>query len=132
MRRLVVVVVPLVLAFAFATVSPAVAAGKAKAAKLKEGWTEEKVKSASDDCTEALVQGMWENTKKDQGVEGPKPLTDAIRKELEPQIAPMRRLCACAVREGAKRYTYAEAEAGPADLERAVAESISDGTCKVE
>ena len=113
-----------------ATAAPA--AEKAKKGALKAGWTEAAVKSASEDCTEALVQGMWENTKKDQGVDPSKPLTDDIRKELAPQIAPMRKLCACAVREGAKRYKYAEAEAIPADLERAVSESIADGTCKVE
>jgi hypothetical protein len=131
MRTPVVIGVSSLLSLVIAVAAPAAEKTKKKAS-LKAGWTEANVKSASDDCTEALVQGMWDNTKKDQGVDASKPLTDEIRKQLEPQIAPMRKLCTCAVREGAKRYTYAEAEAIPADLERAVAESISDGTCKVE
>jgi hypothetical protein len=115
-----------------AVAMPASAAEKTKKSALKAGWTEEAVKSASEECTEALVQGTWENTKREQGVDPSKPLTDEIRKELAPQIASLKKLCACAVREGAKRYTRAEAEAGPADLERAVSESIANGTCKVE
>ena len=130
MRRHAALVLSSVLFLAVAI--PATAAEKAKKKPLKEGWTEEAVKTASDECTEALVQGTWENTKREQGVDPSKPLTDEIRKELAPQIASMRKLCACAVREGAKRYTRAEAEAIPADLERAVSESIADGTCKVE
>ena len=107
------------------------AAEQRKAAKLKAGWTAEAVQSASDECTEALVKGTWENTKREQGADPAAPLTDEIRKQLAPEIAPMKKLCACAVREGAKRYTRAEAEAGPADLERAVSEAIANGTCKV-
>src|SRR5690242_2832906 len=107
MRTPVVIGVSSLLCLVVAAAAPAAEKTKEKTKKkasLKAGWTEANVKSASDDCTEALVQGMWENTKKDQGVDASKPLTDEIRKQLEPQIAPMRKLCTCAVREGAKRY----------------------------
>ncbi len=100
--------------------------------KLKAGWTQKALDSAVADCTEALVQGTWENTKREQGADPSKPLTDEIRKTLAPEIAKMKKLCACAVREGAKRYTHAEAEATPADLERAASEAVSNGTCKPE
>lgn len=142
MRRLVSLLVSLGLCLA--VVPGAIAAEKGKTSKgetkksgtkkagLKAGWTEAAVQSATDDCTEALVQGTWENTKREQGVDPSKPLTEEIRKQLAPEIAQLRKLCACAVREGAKRHTFAEAEAGPADLERSVSESITNGTCKVE
>jgi len=100
--------------------------------RLKTGWTPAALASASAECTEALVQGTWENTKREQGGDPSAPLTDDIRKKLAPEIASMKKLCACAVREGAKRYTKAEAEAGPADLEHAVSESISKGICRIE
>src|SRR5262245_51979632 len=73
--------------------------------KLKEGWTPELVGEASAECTEALVQGSWENTKREQGVDPSLKLTDDFRKQLAPEIAAMKKLCTCAVREGAKRYT---------------------------
>jgi hypothetical protein len=111
--------------------TPAAVAAPA-ADKLKDGWTKEAVADASAQCTEALVQGTWENTKRDQGVDPSLPLTEEFRKQLGSEIAAMKKLCACAVREGAKRYTRAEAEAIPADLERAVSESISSGKCKLE
>jgi hypothetical protein len=97
---------------------------------LKAGWTPEVLRSTIAECTEVLVQGTWENTKKDQGVDPKAELTAEIRKQLAPEIAKLEKLCTCAVREGAKRYTHAEAEAGPADLERAVSESMSNGRCK--
>jgi hypothetical protein len=99
---------------------------------LKAGWTTEAVDGASAECTEALIQGTWENTKREQGIDPSKPFPDEMRKQLASEIAKMKKLCACAVREGAKRYTRAEAEAGPADLERAVSESIEKGVCKLE
>ena len=113
-----------------AAATPADAAQAAD--QLKEGWTSEAVADASAQCTEALVQGAWENTKREQGVDPSLPLTDEFRKQLGSEIAAMKKLCACAVREGAKRYTRAEAEAIPADLERAVSESIAAGKCKLE
>ncbi len=102
------------------------------AGKVKAGWTTEALDSASAECTEVLVQGTWENTKRAEGADPSAPLTDEIRKKLAPEIAGLKKLCACAVREGAKRYTRAQAEATPADLERAVSESMSKGICKPE
>ena len=77
------------------------------------------------------MQGAWANTKREQGVDPEKPLTRDIRKQLEPQIAAMRKLCACAVREGAKRYDKAAAEKTPKDLDGFVAETIATGKCKL-
>lgn len=110
------------------------AAAEAHAADpaLKAGWTEPALAKESADCTEQLVQGAWENTKRDQGADPSLPLTPEIRKQLAPQIAAMEKLCACAVRRGAERYTKAEADATPADLEQFVADTITKGTCKLE
>jgi hypothetical protein len=101
----------------------------AVAGELKAGWTPELLASETEDCTQALVEGAWENTKREQGVDPAMPLTSEIRKQLEPQIASMKSLCACAVRAGAERYTKAEADKTPADLHGFVTETISKGTC---
>jgi hypothetical protein len=107
--------------------------GSARAAdELKAGWTPEALSTASAACTEELVQGTWTNTKREQGVDPDKPLTPEIREQLAPQIAAMKKLCACAVREGAKRYTKAEADRSPKDLDRFVADIIGRGVCKLE
>ena len=99
--------------------------------KLKAGWTSKALDAASTDCTNALVQGTWENARREQDADPAAPITDDFRKEHASEIASIKKLCACAVREGAKRYTREEAEATPADLERAASESIAAGTCKV-
>jgi hypothetical protein len=99
---------------------------------VKAGWTPDALAKETADCTEELVQGAWENTKRSQGVDASKPLTPEIRTELAPQIAAMKKLCGCAVREGAKRYTKAEADRTPKDLEAFIAGTIARGTCKLE
>jgi len=99
--------------------------------KLKAGWTPKALDAASADCTQALVQGSWENAQREQSADPAAPITASFRKEHAAEIASMKKLCACAVREGAKRYTHAEAEANPADLERAASDSIAAGTCKL-
>ena len=99
---------------------------------LKEGWSEDALKKETAACTEQLVRGAWENTKREQGADPSLPLTAEIRTQLAPQIAGMEKLCGCAIRAGAKRYTKAEADATPADLERFIGETISSGTCKLE
>ncbi len=101
----------------------------ADAGELKAGWTPQLLASESDDCTEALVQGAWENTKREQGVDPAMQLTSEIRKQLEPQIASMKTLCACAVRAGAERYTKAEVDKSPADLDSFLTETIAKGVC---
>lgn len=98
----------------------------------KAGWTPEALSTASVACTEELVQGAWANTKREQGVDADKPLTPEIREQLAPQIAAMKKLCGCAVREAAKRYTKAEADKAPKDLDRFVADVIARGVCKLE
>jgi hypothetical protein len=103
----------------------------APAGELKAGWTADGLASETIDCTKTLVQGAWENTKREQGVDPTMPLTEEVVKELEPQIASMKKLCACAVRTGAERYTKAEADHAPADLDRFVADTIAKGACKL-
>lgn len=115
------------IAILFLTCSPLFAADE-----LKAGWTTTAIEKETADCTEELVQGAWDNTKRSQGVDPAKPLTPEIRAELAPQIAAMKKVCACAVREGAKRYTKAEADKTPKDLEAFVAGTIARGTCKLE
>jgi hypothetical protein len=100
--------------------------------ELKAGWTPDALSTASAACTEELVQGAWANTRREQGVDADKPLTPEIREQLAPQIAAMKKLCACAVREAAKRYTKAEADRSPKDLDKFVADVIGRGVCKLE
>jgi hypothetical protein len=102
------------------------------AGELKPGWTTDALAKESAACTEQLVQGAWDNTKRAQGADPSLPLTQEIREQLAPQIAAMTKLCACAVRAGAERYTKAEAEGAPKDLERFVTETISKGTCTLD
>ncbi len=99
---------------------------------LKAGWTKKLLESETEDCTEATVKDAWENTKSQQGVDPSLPMTPEVRKQLEPQIAAMKKMCACAIREAAKRYTWAEAEATPSDLQQFIADTVAKGTCKLE
>jgi len=108
-----------------------VLATPADAGEMKAGWTPELLASETDDCTEALVQGAWDNTKREQGADAALAMSPEIRKQLEPQIAAMKKLCECAVRAGAERYTKAEADKTPADLDNFVTETIANGTCKL-
>lgn len=98
----------------------------------KAGWTKKLIDSETADCTEATVKDAWENTKSQQGVDPSLPLTPEVRKQLEPQIAAMKKMCACAIREAAKRYTRAEADATPSDLQQFIADTVAKGTCKLE
>lgn len=104
----------------------------ARGGQLKNGWTAEALANETMECTEALVLGAWENTKREQGADPSLPLTKEIRDQLEPQIASMKKLCACAVRAGAEHYTKAEADTAPKDLDRFVADTIATGTCKLD
>jgi len=100
--------------------------------ELKDGWTPKLLASETADCTEATVRDAWENTKQAQGLDPATPLTPKVRKKLAPEIAAMKKLCACAIHAAAKRYTRAEAEASPEDLQSFIAETVSNGTCKLE
>ena len=101
-------------------------------AGLKAGWTAENLADATSSCSDTLIEGAWANTKREQGVDPAKPMTPEIREQLAPQMAAMRKLCACAVREAAKRYSKAEAEKSPKDLDRFVADTVASGKCKLE
>ena len=102
-----------------------------KADKVKEGWTRERLNEVSTECSDALVQGTWESTARDNGEDPSKPVSAEFRKKNAAEIARMKKLCACAVREGAKRHSRAEAEATPADFERAVSDAMGGETCKI-
>jgi len=115
-----------IFAVSLALVLPAAAV----AGELQAGWTSALLAAETDDCTKALVEGAWENTKREQGIDPAMPLTSEILKQLEPQIASMKSLCACAVRAGAERYTKTEADKTPADLDKFVADTIATGTCR--
>ena len=113
--------------FALLVTGPAAFAGD-----LKPGWTAESLASETMDCTESLVQGAWENTKREQKADPALPLTKEIREQLAPQIASMKKLCACAVRAAAEHYSKAEADKTPADLDRFVTDTITKGACKLD
>ena len=127
-RRLVTCSFALLFLIAAGGATPVVAADDG----LKEGWTPKILAAEAHDCTEATVKDAWENTKRMQGADESLPLTPKIRKELAPQIATMKKLCDCAIREAAKRYTRAEAEATPSDLQAFIADVVAKGTCKVD
>ena len=116
-----------------ATLVVVLMAGVVSAAEtLKPGWTPAALAEASAGCTEELVKGAWENTEREQGVDAGTPMTAEIRKQLEPQIAAMKKLCECAVRKAAARYGKGEGEASAKELDRFVAGVVARGECKLE
>lgn len=117
---------------AIATIAGASLATLASAGELKPGWTATALATETTDCTETLVQGAWENSKREQHADPALPLSPEIRQELAPQIAAMQKVCACAVRAAAERYSKADADATPKDLDRFVADTVANGTCKLE
>lgn len=123
---------PRLLALVVVAVAACLAVRPLHAGDLKPGWTAEALATETMDCTESLVQGAWENTKREQGADASLPLTKEIRDELAPQIASMKKLCACAVRAAAEHYGKAEADATPKDLDRFVTDTIAKGICKLE
>jgi hypothetical protein len=108
-----------------------VASAQAEPTALKEGWTEAAVASEADECTKQLVEGAWENTKRKQGADPSLPMSDEIRKQLEPQIAAMKSLCSCAITAAAGHYTKAEADKTPDGLDAFIAETIASGACQL-
>lgn len=123
---------PRSLAFVLASLALLLTPPMVFAGGLRAGWTAESLASETMDCTESLVQGAWENTKREQKADPALPLTKEIREQLAPQIASMKKLCACAVRAAAERYSKAEADKTPADLDRFVTDTITKGTCKLD
>jgi hypothetical protein len=102
----------------------------AAAAEYANGWTELTIDEAVEACTEALVQGAWENTKREQKVDPKRPLTPEIRKQLAPQIEALNRLCECTVKETAKKYGQKDYEKKPDEVQRYTLDLVKRGVCK--
>ena len=107
----------------------AVATASAETA-LKPGWTPVGLTEANAACTEELVQGVWRNTKRDQGIDPARPLTPELRTQLGPQIKVFEDLCVCVVRETATRYGKADIDRGAPSLKRVVTDLVTSGVCK--
>lgn len=105
--------------------APALAAEEAK---KKPAWTEDQLKLESAACTEALVQGAWERTKRAQNADPKMEMTPDIRKQLAPQIEQMAKVCDCAVREAAKKFN-AEDSNKP-EFQQFAIETVTSGKCK--
>jgi hypothetical protein len=106
------------------------AALPAGAGEYRPGWTPTAIEEAATACTEALVQGAWENTKREQNVDPKKPLTPEIRKQLAPQIKALERLCDCTVKETAKKYGQEDYEKKPDEVQRYTLDLVKRGVCK--
>jgi hypothetical protein len=113
---------------ALACLTLAVASAAADAPKAP-GWTADALKAESAACTEVLVKGAWENTKRDQGAEPAMEMTPEIRKQLAPQIAGMASLCECAVREAAKKFGPGDGDR--LDFQRYAIDTVQSGRCKL-
>jgi len=96
----------------------------------RDGWTPRALRDAAAACTESLVQGVWENTKREQGADPKRPLTPELRKQLAPQIDAFRALCDCTVRETAKRYGKRDWEQQGDAVARYGADLVRRGVCK--
>jgi hypothetical protein len=107
-----------------------IAALPAAAAEYRDGWTPAAIDEAVGACTEALVQGAWENTKRSQGADPKLPLTPEIRKKLAPQIEGLERLCDCTVKETAKQHGRKDYENEPDTVERWAVDLVKRGVCK--
>lgn len=95
----------------------------------KPGWSADGIAEASASCTEGLVKGAWENTKREQGVDPSTEMTPEIRKQLEPQIKGMASLCDCAIKQAARKYRPAEAH--DPGFEKFVVGLVKSGRCKL-
>jgi hypothetical protein len=94
----------------------------------KPVWSAEELDTEVAACTEALVKGAWENTKRAQDIDPKAELTPEIRKQLAPQIAAMQKVCDCAVREAAKKF--GQGDSGKPEFQRFVVDSVTRGKCK--
>lgn len=101
------------------------------AGPYKAGWTTKDIDQATEECTGGLVEGAWENTKKEQHVDPAMEMTPEIRKQLEPQIKAMHGLCDCAVKEAARKYDKKDADKSDDELARFTADVIKSGKCKL-
>jgi hypothetical protein len=112
--------------FALLLIAPAAAF----AGPYADGWTDEGVAQAVEVCTNELVQGAWNNTKKDQGIDADRPLTPEIRKQLAPQIEALRGLCDCTVKNAAKKFGAAAYHKDTDAVGRYAQDLVKKGTCK--
>lgn len=117
---------PLAVALVLLLVTAATAADK-----LAEGWTPDGLKEATGACTNALVDGAWENTKRDQKLDPKLEMSPEIREQLKPQIAAFGKLCECTVRAMAKKYSRTDYEHDDGSVEKYARELVEKGTCKL-
>ena len=102
----------------------------AVAAEYADGWTTTEVDHAVEGCTEALVQGAWANTKKDEGFDPEMPLSDEIRTQLKPQIEGFRGFCGCVVKEMARTVSRKAYASDEGDMSHRVDGIVKSGKCK--
>jgi len=96
----------------------------------KDGWTPKAIDQAVGACTEELTKGAWKNTLADQKMDPATPLTPEIRKQLEPQIVGLKRLCDCTIKATAKKYGKKDYETQPDAMDRYAIDLVHAGTCK--
>jgi hypothetical protein len=101
----------------------------ASAGEYADGWTADGIKQAVDACTNELVEGVWNNTKKDQGIDPDRPLTPELRKQLAPQIEAFHRLCDCTVKNTAKKFGSVAFHKDTDAAGRYAQELVKKGTC---
>jgi hypothetical protein len=94
----------------------------------KPEWTPEVLKAESAACTDELVKGAWENTKRDQQLDPGLEMTPEMRKQFAPQIATMAAVCDCAVREAAKKFGRGDVD--KPEFKRFAIETVTTGKCK--
>ena len=94
----------------------------------KPEWTADALSMEAAACTEALVNGAWERTKRAQNVDPNMEMTPEIRKQLAPQIASMATVCECAVREAAKKVGRDDAD--KPEFQLFAVETVTKGKCK--
>ena len=102
----------------------------APAGEYADGWTPDGIKQAVDACTNELVEGVWNNTKKDQGIDPDRPLTPELRKQLAPQIEAFHGLCDCTVKNTAKKFGSVAFHKDTDAAGRYAQELVKKGTCK--
>jgi len=102
----------------------------AAAGEYADGWTPDGIKQAVEACTNELVEGAWSNTKREQGIDGDRPLTPELRKQLAPQIEAFRGLCDCTVKHTAKKFGSAAYHKEADAVGRYAQELVKKGTCK--
>lgn len=113
---------------AVASISVLAVTGGATAEPEGPEWTAEALNVEAAACTEALVNGAWERTKRAQHVDPGMKMTPEIRKQLAPQIASMARVCDCAVREAAKKF--GRDDANKPEFQLFAIETVTKGKCK--